>query len=237
MNPFSLLEKAILGPPRLFVRTLDDFHTLVEIAGDTNRRLDRIETLVVEMTRQLAILVKLVSVLEQGGDTVIAAAKRVDTMARDVMSLGDRIDAGPDALKDMGSRVEEVARQIAAEGTILQQRAKELAEQGAEVAAAVPFLQRALEVAGPSLEGALSRLGQFVASSQPARSAPAIEPASSSAQEPARAEGSTPAEKPPAATPAARKRPAAPRKPAASKSSAGNRRPSGGQPRPASGQG
>src|SRR5919204_459726 len=66
MNPFKAIENIVLGPPRLFVRTLDDFHTLVEIADDTNKRLDRIERLAMEMTQQLAILVKLVGVLEQG---------------------------------------------------------------------------------------------------------------------------------------------------------------------------
>jgi ABC-type transporter Mla subunit MlaD len=162
MNPFKAVESLILGPPRLVVRTLDDFHTLVEIAADANKRLDRIERLATEMTQQLAILVKLVSVLEQGGETVMAAAKKVDTVARDVMSIGDRLDAGPDALEDLSVRFEEAAGQ-------LQQRAKELADQGAQVAATVPILQRAMEVAGPSLEGALSRLGQFVAGGQPPR--------------------------------------------------------------------
>jgi hypothetical protein len=242
MNPFKAVENLILGPPRLFVRTLDDFHTLVEIAADTNKRLDRIEHLAVEMTQQLAILVKLVSVLEQGGETVIAAAKRVDTVARDVMSLGDRIEAGPEALKDMGSRVEEVAGQIAAEGRVLQQRAKELAEQGAEVAAAVPFLQRAMEVAGPSLESALSRLGQFVAPSQPARSGQAERPAPLTRPAPAAPADEAPsvpaqAAKPSAAAkPPATKRPAGAGKPPATKGPGGDRRPSGAGPRPAPGQ-
>jgi ABC-type transporter Mla subunit MlaD len=198
MNPFKAVENLILGPPRLFVRTLDDFHTLVEIAGDANRRLDRIEDLVTEMTQQLAILVKMVGLLQQGGETMIAAAKRVDTMARDVISIGDRVDASPDALKDVSVRVEEAAGQ-------LQQRAKELAEQGAEVAAAVPILQRAMEVAGPSIEGALSRLGQLMAPPQASR-APDEAPAQPRAA-PAQADAEP--SPPPAAKPKPKPKPAA----------------------------
>jgi len=232
MNPFKAVETLILGPPRLFVRTLDDFHTLVEIAADTNRRLDHIERLATEMTQQLAILVKLVSVLEQGGETVIAAAKRVDTVARDVMSIGDRLDAGPEVLQDVSTRFEEAAGQ-------LQQRAKELAEQGAQVAATVPILQRAIEVAAPSIEGALSRLGQLVAGGQPARppvprdddigsatrpdaagSPASSEPAgSASAGSAARSTSATaPAKAPARNAPSPRKPPAANREPAAGES-------------------
>lgn len=212
MNPFKVVENLILGPPRLFVRTLDDFHTLVEIAADTNKRLERVERLASEMTQQLAILVKLVTLLEQGGETMIAAAKRVDSVAREVMALGDRIDAGPETIKDVSTRFEEVAGQM-------QQRARELAEQGAEVAAAVPILQRAMEVAAPSLEGALSRLGQLVAQSQPERRPPVPPPAS-----PDDTAGDESARQPPAA------------KPSAAKASPPARKPPSPKPRPAAGE-
>jgi ABC-type transporter Mla subunit MlaD len=224
MNPFKAIENIVLGPPRLFVRTLDDFHTLVEIADDTNKRLDRIERLAMEMTQQLAILVKLVGVLEQGGETMIAAAKRVDSVARDVMSLGDRLDAGPDALKDVSTRFEEAASQM-------QQRARELADQGAQVAATVPILQRAMEAAAPSIEGALSRLGQLMAPSQPGAATPprAGTPAQATTTRAATPDGESARQpaKPAPPKPAARK-PAA-RKPAAPKPPAPKPRPAAGE--------
>jgi methyl-accepting chemotaxis protein len=161
MNPFKVLESIILGPPRLVLRTLDDLHNLVEVGSDMNRRLGHIERATGDIVRQLDLLLEIARLLERSGETVVLAAKRVDAMARDVITLGDRIDAAPDAIRDVGARFEDLAGQIAEEGKILQERAKEVADRGSEMAAAIPFLRQAMELAAP-LEGAMKGFGQAV---------------------------------------------------------------------------
>jgi hypothetical protein len=154
MNPFKVLENVILGPPRLALRTLDDLHNLVEIGSDMNRRLGHIERATGDIVRQLDLLLEFARLMERSSETMIMAAKRVDGMARDIINIGDRIDATPDAIRDAGARFEELAAQIAREGKLM-------AERGAEMAAAIPFLKEALDLASP-LEGAVKSFGQAV---------------------------------------------------------------------------
>jgi hypothetical protein len=85
--------------------------------------------------------------IEARGEEAIATAERIDRQARAALRLARRVD----------QRVVEV---LAASETI-SERALEVAARGAEVAAALPLLQRALELAEP-LEGAVERFGRIV---------------------------------------------------------------------------
>jgi methyl-accepting chemotaxis protein len=141
------VSNPLLLGPRLTIRALDDFHTMAQAAGQLastlealDRRADRIET-------QLATVIDVARQIEARGEEAIATAERIDRQARAALRLARRVD----------QRVVEV---LAASETI-SERALEVAARGAEVAAALPLLQRALELAEP-LEGAVERFGRIV---------------------------------------------------------------------------
>jgi phage shock protein A len=141
------VSNPLLLGPRLALRALDDFHTIAEAAGQLastlqalERRADRIET-------QLAIVIDVARQIEERGEEAIAAAERIDKQARAALRLAARVD-------------ERVLEVLAASETI-SERALEVAARGAEVASALPLLERALELAEP-LEGAVERFGRIV---------------------------------------------------------------------------
>jgi hypothetical protein len=78
-----------------------------------------------------------------------------------MLALGERIELRGDALISLGERMEELGGQVLSQGGVIEEAAREVAERGADVAAALPTLQRAVELAQP-LEGAVERVGRLV---------------------------------------------------------------------------
>jgi hypothetical protein len=78
-----------------------------------------------------------------------------------VVELGERIDGRGRVVVELGGRIAALGEDINAQGIVIADRAREVAERGAEVASALPTLQRAVGIAEP-LEGAVERLGRIV---------------------------------------------------------------------------
>jgi len=136
MNPLTL-------PPRLLLRALDDLHVLAQAAAE----LPAIE----------ARLTERIDALDARAEGILAFGERIDARAEAILALGERIDARAGEIVAVGDRVDGVM----AVGDRLDARAAEVAAAGREVAAAIPTLQRAVELSLP-LEGAVERLGRFV---------------------------------------------------------------------------
>lgn len=140
MNPL------LLGPG-LLVRAWDDLQAVATAARSLGRSLRELE--------------ERADRVEQRLDEAIGAVRSIDSRAEDVLGiaermleLGERIDLRAEALLAVGDRVDVVANEA-----IIEARNVQLA--AAQVAAALPLLQRALELAEP-LEGAVERIGRIV---------------------------------------------------------------------------
>jgi hypothetical protein len=123
----------LLVPPKLILRALDDLHKIAVVAESLNGRLDRLEARAEEIQEQLGVAIDVAVAIERRGEEVIATVAKID------------------------SRVDDVIVQAA----LISERAQLVATTGAEVAAALPLLQRAVELTEP-LEGAVERLGRVV---------------------------------------------------------------------------
>jgi hypothetical protein len=137
----------LLLPPKLALRALDDLHTIAMVAKELNGRLAGLEQRAEAIQEQLGFAIDVAQAIERRGEEAIALALRIDERAVAVLSLGERAE----------ERVEEVMEQA----RLISERAALVATTGAEVAAALPLLQRALELTEP-LEGAVERLGRVV---------------------------------------------------------------------------
>ena len=145
MNPLLL-------PPRLLFRALDDLHTLALAAA----RLERVE-----------------ESLNQRADAILAMGDRIDARTEAILAMGERVvemgaqmDDRAEAVIAMGERIALLGEQMDARSTeILAQgervvaAATEVADRGAQLAEALPVMQRAIEMAEP-LEGVVERLGR-----------------------------------------------------------------------------
>jgi hypothetical protein len=123
----------LLLPPKLVLRALDDLHTIAVVAESLNGRLDRLEARAEEIQEQLGVAIDVAVAIERRGEEVIATVTKIDARVDDVI----------------------------AQAALISERAQLVATTGAEVAAALPLLQRALELTEP-LEGAVERLGRVV---------------------------------------------------------------------------
>lgn len=128
----SLVALVVL-PPRLALRTLDDLHSL---AGSAERALDLLERLDARATR-----------IEGEIDKLLVLGETLEGRAAQITAMGDRL-AG-------------LGDQLVAEAKGAQAVGEEVARRGAEIAAALPLLQRALDLGEP-LEGAIERAGRIV---------------------------------------------------------------------------
>ena len=137
----------LLLPPKLALRALDDLHTIAVVAKELNGRLDRLEQRAEAIQDQLGVAIDVAQMIEQRGEEAIALAVRLDERAVAVLELG--------------VRAEEHMDEVMAQAALISERAALVATTGAEVAAALPLLQRALELTEP-LEGAVERLGRVV---------------------------------------------------------------------------
>ena len=137
----------LLLPPRLLMRALDDLHEIAVAARDIGPRLGTLQD-------------RADSIEEQLGEA-IEIARAIEARGREAIEMAERIDARALAILDLADRVDERASEIMAEAKIIQLTASEVALRGAQVADALPLLQRALEIAEP-LESTVERLGRLV---------------------------------------------------------------------------
>lgn len=128
----SLIDVVIL-PPRLALRTLDDLHTLAATAERAVTLLERLDARAARLELEL----------ERG----IAVGQRLEQRGHDIAALGDQFEKLGDGLL--------------AEARSTQAVGREIASSGAEIAAALPLLKRALDLGEP-LEGAIERAGRIV---------------------------------------------------------------------------
>jgi hypothetical protein len=137
----------IVLPPRLALRALEDLHRIALAASTASRSI-------VELQDRFDI----VSAQVEQATTLLA---RIESMGQRVVVLGEQIDARAGLLLDLGERFDLRAGDILAEAGVMEERAREVAVAGAAIAAAIPLLERALQIAEP-LEGAAERVGRIV---------------------------------------------------------------------------
>ncbi|MCW3039000.1 MAG: hypothetical protein JWM31_905 [Solirubrobacterales bacterium] len=127
------LIDGLLLPSRLTLRALDDLHTLAGTAARAVELLDRLETRAGRIEGQL--------------DAALTVAGALERRGAEIAALGD-------TFQHLGDGLLSEARATQAVGA-------EVAQRGAEIAAALPLLQRALDLGEP-LEGAIERAGRIV---------------------------------------------------------------------------
>jgi len=178
-----------LLPMRTVLRALDDLAAIARAARELPARLDVLEARAGRVERQLERGIALGEVLDARGAELVALGEQIDARGEDFVAIGERIDARGGELLDVGERLDARGGEIVALGhrldersaalleqserllemgqlaveqsLLVAERAREVVEQGAEVAAALPTLQRAIAIAEP-LEGAVERLGRLV---------------------------------------------------------------------------
>lgn len=127
-----LIDAALL-PSRLTLRTLDDLHTLATTAERAVDLLERLE----------------------------AKADRIEGQLDRLTALGTRLEKGANDISALGTQFEHLGDALLAEARSTQAVGQEIAQRGAEIAAALPLLQRALDLGEP-LEGAIERAARIV---------------------------------------------------------------------------
>ncbi len=128
----SLIDAVVL-PPKLALRTLDDLHKLATTAERAVTIMERLDARAGRIEEQL----------DQG----MALGRALEERGRDITALGDQFEKLGDGLL--------------AEARSTQAIGREIALRGGEIAAALPLLQRALDLGEP-LEGAIERAGRIV---------------------------------------------------------------------------
>lgn len=130
MNP---LLAAVVLPPRLAVRALDDLHTLATTAQTAVELLARLDS----------------------------RAQRIEDQLDSGIALGHELERRGAEIARMGQQFDKLGDALLAEARSTQAVGREIAVRGAEIAAALPLLQRALDLGEP-LEGAIERAGRIV---------------------------------------------------------------------------
>jgi hypothetical protein len=132
-------------PARLIGRALDDVTAIARVARELPERLDTLEARAEKVQAQL--------------DRALTLGETVADNSAAMVELGERIEARGQAMVELGERMIELGTTVLARSDVIAERAKEVADRGAEVAAALPVLERAVAMASP-LEGAVERLGR-----------------------------------------------------------------------------
>lgn len=140
MNP-------LLAGPTLVLRALDDLHAIAEAARDLPRHVARLEDRLEQIERRV--------------DVALAVANDIDGTATDVVGLGERIEERAGEVIVLGGTLQDLALQVLDEARTVAIRAEAVAEVGSQVVAALPTLERAVNMATP-LEGAVERVGRLV---------------------------------------------------------------------------
>jgi len=142
----SLLSPVLL-PPMLVLRALDDLHTLAVTA----RAAVEVGERVVELGERIVTMGER---LDARGEAILGVGAQLERRAEAILDLGARLDASGAAMHGLGERMQ-------AQGEVLEAVARDVATRGAEVAAALPLLERAVALGEP-LEGTVERLGRIV---------------------------------------------------------------------------
>lgn len=127
-------------PTRVIGRALSDLGDLARIAREVPSQLDDVQ-------RRL--------------DRALEVAETIDRRMERVLEIGERIDARADAVLELGEQLLEVGTLANERAVLMTEAAREVAVRGAEVAAALPTMERAVAIAQP-LEGTVERLGRIV---------------------------------------------------------------------------
>lgn len=127
-------------PTRMIGRALSDLGDLARIAREVPSQLDDVQ-------RRL--------------DRALEVAETIDRRMERVLEIGERIDARADAVLELGEQLLEVGTLANERAVLMTEAAREVAVRGAEVAAALPTMERAVAIAQP-LEGTVERLGRIV---------------------------------------------------------------------------
>lgn len=137
----------LLLPARMGLRALDDLHQIALAGQGINGRLAGLED------RADRVL--------EGLEHAIGVAERIEALGEQVIGVAERIDDRAEAVLALGERFDEIAIQIVQEAQGIQAAATEVSARGTEVMAALPLLERVVELSLP-LEGAVERLGRVV---------------------------------------------------------------------------
>jgi hypothetical protein len=137
-----------IEPPRVVInRVRSDLAAVARAARAAPAQLDQI----LALGEEIAAI----------GQSVLEVAERLDRRAAAIMELGERLDGRTGELIELGQRMEDLGRGIDARGGEIVAGANLVADTGAELIAALPTLERAVEMATP-LEGAIDRFGRLV---------------------------------------------------------------------------
>jgi hypothetical protein len=137
-----------IEPPHVVInRVLSDLAAVARAARSAPAQLDQM----LALGEEIAAI----------GQSVLEVAERLDGRAAAIMDLGERLDGRTGELIELGQRIEKLGRGIDARGGEIVAGANLVADTGAELIAALPTLERAVEMATP-LEGAIDRFGRLV---------------------------------------------------------------------------
>lgn len=143
MNP---LLDALLIPPRLVARALDDLHVIAESA---TAGLERLEA------------------LDARAEAILELGQRIDAHAERILASGERLDARGEeilaqgaAIVELGERMETLVTDATKEAVRVHTRAGEVVMTAQEMIAVLPTLERAVAIAAP-LEGLVERMGRM----------------------------------------------------------------------------
>ena len=150
----NILGVPIDLPTRVVGRALSDLGELARVARDVPSRLDDVQ-------RRLDRALEVAETIDRRMERVLEIGERVDARAAAVLDLGERIDARGTAMVELGEQLLEVGTLANERAVLMTETAHEVAVRGAEVAAALPTLERAVAIATP-LEGTVERLGRVV---------------------------------------------------------------------------
>jgi hypothetical protein len=132
-------------PARLARRAVDDLGAIAGIARELPARLEALEARADRVQEQL--------------DRALALGETVAANSAAIVELGQRIEARGESMIDLGERMIGLGDSVMAQSAVIADRAQEVADRGADVAAALPMLERAVSIATP-LEGTVERLGR-----------------------------------------------------------------------------
>jgi hypothetical protein len=132
-------------PIDLISRALDDVGAIARVARELPERLDTLEARADKVQEQL--------------DRALALGETIADNSAAMVELGRRIEARGESMIDLGERMIELGDTVLDSSVVIADRAKEVADRGADVAAALPVLERAVSMASP-LEGTVERLGR-----------------------------------------------------------------------------
>ena len=141
----SVLTLPFEVPARLIRRALDDVGAIAKVARELPERLDTLDARAEAVQSQL--------------DRALTLGESIERHGAAMVELGAQIDARADAIIEIAERVLVLGETAIESSTVMAERAKEVADRGADVAAALPTLQRAVSLAEP-LEGTVERLGR-----------------------------------------------------------------------------